>query len=233
MNDKSLIEPVSFRGDPARMAALARLASGLAHDLNNLLGAIEGYAALAAGSLPADSQARKDMESVSEAVRAAADLTGRMLIFSRRRALRKEPCAAAAPARAAARVTVTIEISAEPAGFQADGARLGAALAAIVRNALEAMPEGGALTLGAEKVRAPGASGAEEDLLRFFARDTGPGMPPEVLEHAFEPYYSGRQGGKGLGLALVYGVAALHGGWAEARSRPGGGAEISVFIPAS
>lgn len=237
MSDKKTAEPAVFRGDPVRMASLARLASGFAHDMNNLLGAIEGYAVLAAGSLPPDSQARKDMESVSEAVRAAADLTGRLLLFGRRRALKKEPCrpaelveAAAAAARQAGRASVSTELAEAPAVAQADRARLAAALACLVKNSLEAMPDGGSLTLGAAKARAAGPSGAEEEFLRLFVRDTGAGMSPEVLEHAFEPYYSGRPGGKGLGLAFVYGVAALHDGWAEASSGPGG-SEVSVFLP--
>lgn len=239
MEDKSTMDAVSFRGDPIRTASLARLASGFAHDMNNILGAIEGYAVLAAGSLPADSTARKDMESVSEAVKAAAELTGKMLLFGRRRAMKKEACrpaeavdAAAAKAREAAPAGVTVATAVSAAApLQADADRLGLALELLVKNALAAMPAGGRLTLGAEPVRARGAAGTEEDFVRFFVRDTGDGMSPEVLGHIFEPYYSARPGGKGLGLAIVDGVAALHGGWAEARSAPGRGSEVSVCLP--
>lgn len=239
MNDKSTMDHVSFRGDPIRTASLARLAGGFAHDMNNILGAIEGYAVLAAGSLPADSQARRDMESVSEAVKAAAELTGRMLLFGRRRALKKEACrpaeaveAAAARARAAAPAGVTVVAAAASAApLQADADRLALALELLVKNALAAMPAGGQLTLGAEPARAKGPAGTEEDFVRFFVRDTGDGMSPEVLEHLFEPYYPARPGGKGLDLAIVDGIAALHGGWAEARSAHGRGGEVSVCLP--
>lgn len=240
MDDKSIAETVVFRGDQVRMAALGRLASGMAHDMNNLLGAIEGYAVLAAGALPADSQARKDMESIREAVRSGADLNTRLLLFGRRRAMQKVPCradellnAAAPAARAAAGVRVVTEIAPALPEFQADPDRLGGALAAMVRNALEAMPEGGSLTIGAEKVRARGGSGTEEDLIRLFVRDAGPGMSPEVLEHAFEPYYTTKPAAKGLGLALAYGIAAMHCGWAELSSKPGKGCEASLYIPIS
>ncbi|MDD2805281.1 MAG: ATP-binding protein [Elusimicrobiales bacterium] len=241
MTEKETAEMTAVRGDAERMASLARLASGFAHDINNMLGAIEGYAVLARASLAPGSQARKDMESISEAVKAAAELTSGLLLFGRRRALKPEACqpgqlleAAAARARAQgpAGVVVKTEIPGGLAGLLADRGRFETALDALVKNALTAMPAGGQLTLGAEQIRAGGPAGADEYFLRFFVRDTGPGMTPEVLEHLFEPYFSGRPEGKGLGLALVYGIAALHGGWAEARSEPGRGSEVSLCLPA-
>lgn len=233
MKDTAAQKPGLYTAHPGRMDALARLASGFAHDINNVLGAIEGYAALAAGGLPAGSQARQDIGGIREAVAEAAALTSLLLLFAGRRPLSKAACDpagvlrdAAARARAAAPAGVAVEEEAAALGGEllADAARLGLALDAAAKFALAPLRGGGKVKFSLSA--GPGGH------LRFAVLGSGELPPAADPERLFEPYYSPYPGLKGPGLALAHGVAALHGGRAEAAALPGQGTEISLLIPA-
>jgi signal transduction histidine kinase len=92
----------------------------------------------------------------------------------------------------------------------------------LVINAIDAMPDGGRLTI---------RSGQRRDRVEVSFRDTGVGIPRQDLPRLFEPFYSSKEGGTGIGLAISYGIVAAHGGTMEAESDPGVGTTIRVLLP--
>lgn len=118
--------------------------------------------------------------------------------------------------------------------IEADGAQLLVALRAIATNALEALHAGGQIEFSVNRVRATKSADGGEDRVHFVVRDNGPGISPAVRSHLFDPYYSGREAGRGLGVGLckAWRIAADHGGTIEVYDAPGGGAEFHLVIPA-
>ncbi|HCC46791.1 MAG TPA: hypothetical protein DEQ38_01540 [Elusimicrobia bacterium] len=218
--------------DAKRLEALARLAGGVAHDLNNILGAIDGYASLLLRTLPAEGQAALDTREIRRAAAAATALTGRLLAFSRPQIIQKEPVdVKALLAGLACKPGLDLSIETEPGlpPLQASPGLLGGALQCLLDNAAAAVDRGGAVRIKAGLAR--GETGAAR--LRITVEDTGCGMPPEVLEHAFEPYFTTRDKGQGRGLGLftVRGAVLQHSGTAEIRSAPGAGTEVTISLP--
>ena len=118
---------------------------------------------------------------------------------------------------------VRLERSVEgPLPIRGDRDRLSEVVANIVRNALQAMPDGGTLRVWTER---------QDGLARVVFEDSGPGIPPAHLDRIFEPYYSTKRSGLGLGLALARKIVAAHGGSLEAANRPEGGAAFTLSIP--
>jgi signal transduction histidine kinase len=233
------------------MDAVGRLAGGAAHDLNNILGAIEGYATLMQNSLPPGDAARQDLDEIRKAVAKAAGLTKTFFIFS----LKNPTQRAAASLRAAAEklrgreadlaalgIKLELDLPPGPQDVLGDAVRLDLLLEHLFSNARDAMPGGGTLTIAAsrvelapEEVRAADPARAGKCFYRLSVRDTGTGISPEDLPNIFDPFFTTKEKGKGtgLGLAVVYGVARQSNGWVEAESEPGRGSEFRVFLPAA
>ena len=127
-----------------------------------------------------------------------------------------------AAGQSAAKIRFNIEISAEPMPLDADPELLHRALSNLVLNAMDAMPEGGTLTLSAEQ---------RGDHVEIRVADTGAGLTPEECNRLFTPYYTTKQHGTGLGLAIVQSVVADHAGTIAVESRPGGGAVFIITLP--
>ncbi len=216
-----------------KMDALARLAGGVAHDMNNMLGAIEGYATLSQRGLQPSSQLHSDMEEIRKAVARASSLTKRLTLFSSRQPAVKikvelPPLLEGLSARLGAGLPqeIRIERSFEPGlpEVQGDPQRLERLFSNLLLNAADAMPAGGTIGLAAAE-----AGG----FVKVSVSDHGQGMPPEVAEHLFEPFFTTKPKGKGagLGLAEAYGIARQHGGRIEVSTAGGRGSEFSVFLP--
>jgi signal transduction histidine kinase len=228
------------------MESLGRLTGGLAHDLNNILSVIRGNAEL---QQQFDGKDDVLIHEIVVATERAADLIRKLLAYSRRQALRPtavDPADALRDAAEAMREAmgggVTVEIDA-PAGLwaaRADPGPLQAALAGLIQNALDAMPDGGTLTLSARN-RAVGAGATAEvghevapgDYVALSVRDTGVGMAPETAARAFEPFFTTKPPGlsAGMGLAMVLGFVRQSGGFVTLSSRPGEGAEFVLHLP--
>lgn len=226
-NERALAAP-----DAKRLESLGRLAGGVAHDLNNIIGAIEGYASLLLGTLPADGQTAQDIREIRRAAAAATALTGRLLAFSRPQVLQKEPVdIGSLLGKLTFKPGMDLKLETEPGlpALQASPRLLGEALQCLLNNAAAAVDGGGAVTIKAGRAR--GSNG--EAGLRITVEDSGCGMPPEVLEHAFEPYFTtkGKGRGRGLGLFTVHGAVRQHNGAAEIKSAPGAGTEVTIFLP--
>lgn len=237
-----------FLPNPEKMGALARLSGKIAHDLNNILGAIEGYATLAGNSLKAEDPAKEDMREIRQAVAKAAGLTRQFLVFSGRSGLRKTSCDIAgllaglqqkAVNGGPEELKIKLELRPGLPAINADTAGLEQALLNLLANAREA---GGAITVRAEaaslepsEVRSPAPKGAGTKFMKISVADTGRGIPEEDLELLFEPFFTTKEKSKGAGqgLAAVYGIAKYHNGWVEVKSAPGQGSEFSIYLPAT
>ncbi len=233
-----------------RLESVGRLAGGVAHDFNNMLGVILGYVDLSLEQLEADSPVVDDLLQVRSAARHSADLTAQLLAFARRQTV--------APAVLDLNGTVgsmlrmlerligeDVRLLWKPSGVSGtvvmDPSQLEQLLTNLVVNARDAVSAGGTITVGTGRAEVTGERAAEEGLPgpgRYVAlevSDDGHGMPPEVLEHVFEPFFTTKEVGRGtgLGLATVYGIVKQNGGTVAVESEPGAGTRFSVLLPAS
>ncbi|MGE0805461.1 MAG: PAS domain S-box protein, partial [Burkholderiaceae bacterium] len=233
-----------------RLEALGQLTGGVAHDFNNLLTVVSGNLQMLEERLGDDASASKLVKAAMRATGRGADLTRKLLAFSRRQTL--QPRAIDVPQllvslaeilrrTLGAHIDVKTEIGDQLPPAQADAGMLDTALLNLAVNSRDAMPDGGELVLGASCCElADEAQARELDLqpgryLRITVRDSGHGMNPEVLARAFEPFFTTKDSGKGsgLGLSLVYGFAKQSGGNTQVHSSPGHGTTIDLYLPAS
>jgi len=232
-----------------KMEAVGRLAGGVAHDFNNILTAIMGFGQLLHSQIGHDDPRRVDMEEILKAGRRATSLTRQLLAFSRRQVLQEKVVdlneLAADTEKMLRRVIgedIQLVTLLEPRlhRVQVDPGQMHQVLMNLAVNARDAMPEGGVLTIRTENVVLE-----EEEVVLIpqahpgsfvclSVTDTGIGMREETLEHIFEPFFTtkGPEEGTGLGLAVVYGIAAQHEGWINVYSEPGRGSTFRMYLPA-
>jgi PAS domain S-box-containing protein len=230
-----------------KMEAIGQLAGGVAHDFNNILTVILGYIELLRLE-NYSSTARGHIDQLSVAANRAASLTRQLLAFSRRSRLQLEPVDVkgliADLANMLRRVigehiALEQEIESDLPPISADPIMIEQVVMNLVVNARDAMPSGGTIKLAAASCEIDPAQvhrhpeGRVGSFVRLSVRDTGAGMPPEVLQHIFEPFFTTKDVGKGtgLGLATVYGIVHSHSGWIEVSSKIGGGSEFRVYLP--
>jgi PAS domain S-box-containing protein len=233
---------------PYRMESLGRFAAGVAHDVNNVLTAITGYAELLSADLPADSPAQADLAEIRRATDRATRLTRQLLTFGRGQRQVREPLdvdeviagvESMLRRLAGPGVEVIVVRSAGLAAVDADRGQLEQILANLVVNSRDAMPLGGELQITTAAVEldeafAASHAGASAGAhVRIAVRDTGLGMDAETLAHLFEPYFTTKPTGKGtgLGLAMVYGAVKQSGGYILAESALGAGTTMSIYLP--
>jgi signal transduction histidine kinase len=228
-----------------KMDALGRLTGGLAHDFNNLLTTIAGNLELLEGKLN-DPAACRILARVTEAATQGARLVEQILAFSRRQILDPHPIDVGKIIVKMKEIlsrslggAITIKTRCERGLWHAsaDTTQFELAILNLVLNARDAMPSGGTITIASGNVATaqlgevtglrPG------DYVRVTVTDRGHGMSGEVLERAFEPYFTTKETGKGtgIGLSMVQGMAAQLGGTVVIKSRVGQGTSVSVFLP--
>jgi len=237
------------RRESAKMSAVATLAAAIANDFNNALAAING--SIEAARLRIVSQDRpppRELLDAKEATRGAARLVRRLLNFARPSPGVRRSVDPGALIEEAARVLrrdldprITLVTRTDHGAWRiaADAEQLTDLLVSLGFNAIEAMPQGGTLTLSTARAAAgvPGPGGPQaasgREFVRFDVRDTGVGIPPEVLPRIFEPFYTTKEAGRGsgLGLATAYGVLRHHEGGITVESAPGTGTGFQVFLP--
>ncbi len=230
-----------------KLAAVGQLAGGIAHDFNNVLTTITGVAELLLGESEPPPDWREDIEEIRVASERAASLTRQLLAFSRRQLLRPRIVDLNEPVRTSERmlrrligedVELDVSLGHEAALVLVDPSQVDQVLVNLVLNARQAMPTGGKLGISTETVElgVDGASSREVDVagryVRLTVTDTGEGMTATTLAHVFEPFYTTREGGSGLGLATVYGIVKQSGGHTDIASQVGVGTSISVYLPA-
>ena len=230
-----------------RMEAIGGLASGVAHDFNNILTVITGYASLMRAQMREDPSLLVSLQAQSKAVDRAAALTRQLLAFSRKQ--RFEPRvldlnAVIGELRKALLGAVGEHIElvtalASKGQIEADPAQLEQVIVNLVVNARHAMPGGGKLKIETEDVAVGTAStqalnGIERgDYVRLSVTDTGIGMDPDTAAHIFEPFFTTKEKGQGtgLGLAAVYGIVKQSQGAIAVESRLGSGTVFKIYLP--
>lgn len=233
-----------------KMEVVGQLAGGTAHDFNNLLQIIQSSVDLAKTQIDKDDRVQIFLENALEAARRGGRLTHQLLSFSRKETLNPvivQPAALIEGLLDLIRHSLgeTIEVEARlEAGLPAvivDPHGLENALLNVAFNARAAMPGGGRLTIAAgrrrlEREMVVGADSLPPgDYVEISLTDTGCGMTPDVLEHAFEPFFTTREVGEGsgLGLSMVYGFARQSGGTVTLESEPGRGTRACLMLPAT
>lgn len=227
-----------------RLASVGFLAAGVAHEINNPLNIITGYAELSlrqlrkSGEDPAFTEVLKGLQIIREEGFRCKEITGKLLSLTRSGKEARKPVSIAAVVQEVASMVATlrqyrerrlrVEISgACPLEVWANETELKQVLLNLAVNALEAVkPGSGQVTL---------AAGREGESVELVVEDNGRGMGPETLEHVFEPFFTERRGGErcnGLGLSITHAIVAAHGGRIEAHSAgPGQGSRFTVHFP--
>jgi len=230
-----------------KMEALGTLAGGIAHDFNNILVPVVGYVELALDEVEEGSPVASDLKEVLEATDRAKDLVQQILTLSRQGEQEYRPADVSIVLKEAARLIraslpTTIEIrrkvEAESTMILADPTQIHQVVLNLCTNAGHAMREtGGLLDLRlvecpAEEVT-PLPQTTPSQWLKLTVKDTGHGMPSEVLERIFEPYFTTKEQGEGtgLGLAVVHGIIESHGGSITVESEADQGTTFRVFLP--
>jgi two-component system cell cycle sensor histidine kinase/response regulator CckA len=214
-----------------KMESLSRLGGGIALEFNNLLTAILATTDLALADANVAASVRADLQSIREAGQRATAITRQLMAFSGSQAISlretdvNQLLGQLGPLLEhvlPANVLLRIEPQATGA-ILVDPARLEQVVLNLVMNAVEAMPNGGMLTVSTEDVNA---------FVSIVIADTGPGMDEITLARLFEPFYStkGATGGRGLGLASVYGTVRQMNGSTDVESRSGAGTRVRMFF---
>ncbi|WP_066265679.1 ATP-binding protein [Hydrogenophaga palleronii] len=232
----------------SKLEALGALAGGVSHDFNNVLAGIVGYGEMAQdAAVPGSDQARH-LDRVLQAAQRGQSLIERILSVSRGGArvssvFELEPIVEEVLTllTASLRPGMVLErvLDAPDARLRGDATQTFEAVMNLCTNAMQAMPDGGMLTVQLERARvnAPRVLSHsalhEGDYLLLSVSDQGVGITPAVMERLFEPFFTARSalGGTGLGLAVVFGVVAELGGGIDVHSRPGQGARFSLYLP--
>jgi PAS domain S-box-containing protein len=229
-----------------KMEAIGLLAGGVAHDFNNLLAVILGFSELAARKLPAGHAVAAQLSEVFEAARRGGELTRKLLAFSRKQIIQLRPLDVGAQVEDFTRmiqrivgedVELVVERDPETVAVRADPTQLEQVLLNLCTNARQAMPDGGKLALRTRAVKLDDAFATQHPWARAgsFAEvtvtDTGVGMDAATLTHIYEPFFTTKREGTGLGLATVYGIVQQHGGFLDVTSAPGVGTTFRVFLP--
>lgn len=231
-----------------KMEAIGQLAGGIAHNFNNLLTALMGYADFALDTLPDTHPARVDLQGVLETANRATNMTQELLAFTRRQAISPtmfdlyqlvSGTQKLLQQLISANITLSIKPQTEPCLVRADPGQIEQVLINLVINAQDAMPDGGELNIKTEPVTitqnlpqstqeiAPG------DYVRWVVSDTGTGMTEEVKNRIFEPFFTTKEVGKGtgLGLSTCFGIIRQNNGYIMVDSAPNQGTTFIIYLP--
>lgn len=224
------------------LRSLATLAGGLAHDVNNAMVTVMGHASLLEGELPGHPSAWR-LARIGEAAREAGRLADQLLAYARGGKLQVtaldlgQLVGAAVDALGSPGVQVLLELPPRPVQVEGDPKQLLQLVSALLHNAVEASPHTGPVRVVLEEVELDtGTCRALFGVVpgryaRLVVRDHGVGMSPADRVRCFEPYYSTKGRGRGLGLAAAYGIATNHGGHVGLDSRPGLGTTVALHLP--
>jgi PAS domain S-box-containing protein len=227
-----------------KMEAIGQLTGGVAHDFNNLLTAIIGNLEMLATVLPDGDPGRRYAEGALRAASRGSRLTEHLLAFSRRQEIRPETVSLNDLLRenlmlcqktVGEGIEIALALQDEVWPCRIDPAQFGAAILNLAANARDAMSRSGRLSFRTENVTTTGSAVDQPpgDYVVLSVADTGCGMTADVLERAFEPFYTTKEVGKGTGLGLsqVYGFAKQSGGDARIESNLGKGTTVRIYLP--
>lgn len=221
-----------------KMASLGEMAAGLAHEIRNSFAVILGFANLIKKTTTSDDAAVQLVSSLKDEATAAEELLSRFLNFARPLDLLPEPVGINElinfDPRGAVRplsddIDILHRVDDHIPPINADPALIRQAMSNLILNACEAMPDGGELIIDIS-LESKHIEGRHDELL-ISVIDSGNGIAPEIKSKMFNPFFSTKAEGTGLGLALVKKIVTLHQGWIEVQSKPGKGTRITMHLP--
>jgi len=228
-----------------KLESIGLLAGGIAHDFNNLLGIIQGYVDLAHHSTAGSPEkSRGFLKKASDATVRAADLTQQLLTFSKG----GEPIKKAANiveiihqstdfSLHGSNVQVNYHCSENIWTADIDSAQISQVMQNLAINARQAMPDGGSLDIYCENTGVTESDNVldmpQQRYIKVTVKDSGVGIPPEMIDSIFDPYFTTKQQGNGLGLALSYSIINKHGGYITVDSTQDEGTTFTMFLPVS
>ncbi|MCX7859613.1 MAG: PAS domain-containing protein [Chloroflexus sp.] len=232
-----------------KLEAIGALASGIAHDLNNLLVPIIGFAEMGMLEAPPESDLYTDFDQIRAAGIRATALTRQILAFSRRQRIEMKPVnlnqiisdfAGILRRLIGERITIHLHLSPNLLPIMADAGQIEQVLLNLVINSRDAIEGSGAITIATASARINGNAAhhlpslAPGEYVTLQVQDTGCGIDPDILPRIFEPFFTTKpQGqGTGLGLATVFGIVKQHRGHIDVQSAPGHGTTFTIYLPA-
>jgi PAS domain S-box-containing protein len=232
-----------------RLAAVGQLAAGIAHDFNNIVAVITLYAQMVQRSPGLSTRNRERLGTIAQQANQAAELINQILDFSRRSVLEQRALDLTPFLKELVRllkrtlgesVRIELNIGSGEHIIHADPMRIQQALMNLAINARDAMPAGGQLRIGLERIRVrsskslplPGMAAGK--WVKLTVSDTGTGISSDALSHIFEPFFTTKSPGEGtgLGLAQVWGIVQGHGGHIDVASKMGAGTTFTLYLPA-
>ena len=233
-----------------KMNAVGQLAGGIAHDFNNVLQAIIGYSDLLLASHRPTDPAFQDIMQIKQNANRAAGLVRQLLAFSRRQTLRPEvmnvgeglsELTLLLKRLLGERVALELKHGRDIWPVKADVNQFEQVIVNLAVNARDAMPDGGKLVIATRNVTDPGPAATADgrgsapvgDHVLIEVRDTGQGIPAELMEKIFEPFFTTKEIGKGtgLGLSTVFGIVKQSGGTIDVQSKVGEGTAFRIYLP--
>jgi two-component system NtrC family sensor kinase len=222
----------------ARLAAIGEMAAGVAHELNNPLTTVIGFAELVLGELPEGSPLRVDLELVLRESQRARQVVRGLLDFSRPvenlrmrvniNDLVNDVLNLVNHLLNTGDIEANIDLYDHLPWISVDPSQIKQVLLNLVHNAIQAMPDGGTLGVRTSQLDLDG-----REWLTIAVRDTGVGIPIEYMDRIFEPFFTTRPAGQGtgLGLSVSYGIVTEHEGFIDVQSQPGQGSSFTVYLP--
>jgi PAS domain S-box-containing protein len=231
-----------------KLESVGRLAGGVAHDFNNMLSVILGYAELISSGLPPGDALLEPLREIKKAASRSRDTTRQLLAFSRRQMVTPRPVDLNELVEGSRNTLlpligedVELRFSPGPELWRVvfDPSQVEQMLVNLVVNARDALADGGSIAIETENRTLDAAYCREHaeatpgDYVALTVRDDGVGMSPATMAHIFEPFFSTKEVGKGtgLGLATVYGVVKQNGGFIHVESAPDRGSTFTLYIP--
>jgi PAS domain S-box-containing protein len=226
----------------SKLESVGILAGGIAHDFNNLLTAIIGNISLAKKHIDSDSTAAKRLTEAEKAVLRTRDLTQQLLTFSKG----GEPVKRAVPiteiikdsaifALRGSNIKYEFDIPADLWRVKVDAGQFSQVIQNLTINAGHAMPEGGSMTFSARNETVSDVSGlpiSPGKYIKISVADQGSGIAKDIMPRLFDPYFTTKEEGSGLGLSIVHSIIKNHDGHIQVESEPGQGTVFHIYLPA-
>ncbi|MGD0229026.1 MAG: GAF domain-containing protein [Syntrophorhabdales bacterium] len=231
-----------------KMEALGTLAGGIAHDFNNMLAAIIGFTEIAKDRIPRDSGVQRQLARVLDAGIRGRELVKRMLTFSRQTKQEKKPLPLSSIVKETAKllrasipttISIRVNVTSESGFIFADPIQIQQVVMNLCANSAHAMRErGGILDVELSDFSVSPSKGNSQGIkcglyMKLAVRDTGTGMPRDIIDRIFDPFFTTKKPGEGtgLGLSVVDGIVKQHEGYITVESEPGKGSAFTVYLP--
>jgi len=225
-----------------KLDSLGTVAGGIAHDFNNLLTGIFGNLEMAKLNMPENTESLQYIGKAFAALQSARLLTSQLLTFAKggapilkTLATKKLVCETVGFNLHGSNIATDFNLPDDLWAIKADKGQIGQVLANITINAKQAMPGGGTLHVEGTNMERTELNGDAElagQFVRLAIHDEGIGIPPKILDHIFDPYYTTKETGHGLGLSVVHSIITKHNGRIEVDSTPDVGTTFTFFLPA-